>query len=347
VLLTAIMLIGVPLERFEYHFSDPWLGTIGLKKAVYRWYATSTSYYGEHIRMISGFYRSPEIMGWHAMTMVLFSMCLMLRRSNWILLWGLTATWGMYGVLLSGRRKMFLMILVFIGAFIFNFRSWRRTTWWLPAMACLVAVSGGLFYLVDENYLAAAESGLHNAGATAVEKGLTGPLWLAWNVGPFGFGVGTKAQGSQHLSFVPETPQFEGGFERVLVEIGIVGTLAAVLMLAAALRATASCLRQARSHPDTEVVGVALFSLISANLAAFVITFQIFGDPFVIILIGFLGGIMLSLPRVIAPSVEDSLPTGVAETASMSNPPAIAPNTSRWAGTAVLPRSGGARGSER
>jgi hypothetical protein len=340
VLLTAIMLIGVPLERYEYQFSLPWLGTIAMKKSWYRWYAVPTSESGGYVRMISGFYRSPEIMGWHAMTMVLFSIYLMLRRSNWILLWGLTATWGMYGVLLSGRRKMFLMILVFMAAFIFNFRSWRRMSWWLPAMACLVAVSGGVFYFVDEHYLAAAESGLHNAGATAFEKGLLGPLELAWMVGPFGFGVGTKSQGSQHLSFVPETPLFEGGFERILVEIGIVGTLAAVMVVAAAMRATTSCLRVSRSHAGSALVGVALFSLICANLAAFVVTFQIFGDPFVIILIGFIGGIQLSLPRMIASKLDGSLPTAVAETVTMPDRPAVVPNNGRWAGAIVLPRGG-------
>jgi hypothetical protein len=340
VVLTAIMLIGVPLERYDFQFSDPWLGTIATKKSWYRWYATPTHYDGGYVRMISGFYRSPEIMGWHAMTMVLFSMYLMLRRSNWILLWGLTATWGMYGVLLSGRRKMFLMILVFIAAFICNFRSWRRTSWWLPAMACLVAVAAGLFYVVDEHYLAAAESGLHTAGATAVEKGLLGPLWLAWVVGPFGFGVGTKCQGSQHLSFVPETPLFEGGFERILVEIGIVGTLAAMLLLGSALRAAISCLRQARSRPDCEVVGVALFSLICANLASFVVTFQIFGDPFVIILIGFLGGVLLSLPRLIAPAEEPSLPAARAEAVVLPNRSTLVPNTGRRPGAAVLPHAG-------
>src|SRR5262249_35008081 len=270
-------------------------------------------------------------------------MYLMLRRSKWILLWGLTATWGMYGVLLSGRRKMFLMILVFLASFVFNFRSWRRMSWWLPTMACLVTESGGVLDFVDEHYLAAAESGLHNAGAIAVEKGLFGPLWLAWVVGPFGYGVGTKSQGAQHLSFVPETPLFEGGFERILVEIGVVGTLAAVLLVGSALRAAVSSLRQVRSRPDSEVVGVALFSLLCANLAAFVVTFQIFGDPFVIILIGFIGGVLLSLPRVIAPNPDDSLPTGVAETVSMPDRPTVVPNTGRWAGAIVLPRGGMAR----
>jgi hypothetical protein len=341
VLLTAIMLIGVPLEKYDFQFSLPWLGTIAMKKSWYRWYGSQMNGDGGFVRMISGFYRSPEIMGWHAMTMVLFSMYLMLRRNNWILLWALTATWGMYGVLLCGRRKMFLMILVFLASFVFNFRSWRRMRWWLPAMACLVAVSGSMLYLVDEHYLAAAETGLHHAGATAVTKGLLGPLWLAWLVGPFGFGVGTKSQGSQHLSFVPETPQFEGGFERILVEIGIVGTLAAVLLVGSALRAAVSSLRQVRSRPDSEVVGVALFSLISANLAAFVVTFQIFGDPFVIILIGFISGILLSLPRVIAPDPEDSLPTGVAETVMPGR--TVVPNTRRWAGAVVLPDGGVAR----
>jgi hypothetical protein len=347
VLLTAIMLIGVPLERYEYQFSLPWLGTIAMNKSWYRWYAAPTSESGGYVRMISGFYRSPEIMGWHAMTMVLFSIYLMLRRNNWILLWGLTATWGMYGVLLSGRRKMFLMILVFVACFVFNFRSWRRMRWWLPAMACLLAVSLAVFYFVDEHYLAAAESGLHSAGATAFSKGLLGPLELAWLVGPFGFGVGTKSQGAQHLSFVPETPLFEGGFERILVEIGIVGTLAALLLVGSALRAAVSSLRRARSRPDSEVVGVALYSLISANLAAFVVTFQIFGDPFVIILIGFIGGIMLSLPRVIAQNLDSSSPAGIAEPVSTPNRPAVVPNAGRWAGAIVLPRNGLARESGR
>jgi hypothetical protein len=312
VLLTSIMLIGVPLERYEFQFSLPWLGTIAMKKAWYRWYAAPTSEFGGYVRMISGFYRSPEIMGWHAMTMVLFSIYLMVRRNNWILLWGLTATWGMYGVLLSGRRKMFLMILVFMASFVFNFRSWRRMRWWLPAMVALVMISGGLIYLVDEHYIAAAESGLHMAGATAVQKGLAGPLELAWVVGPFGYGVGTKTQGAQHLMFTVNAPNFEGGVERILVEIGVVGTLAAVLVIGATLRALVDCLRQSRFSSDSDVVGGALFSLICTNLAAFVVTFQIFGDPFVVVLIGFLVGVLLSLPGVIKRMEEAPQPVGLA-----------------------------------
>jgi hypothetical protein len=299
VLLTALMLIGVPLERYDFQFSEPWLGTIAMKHNWYRWYAIGTRTEGGYVRMISGFYRSPEIMGWHAMMMVLFSIVLTMRRRGWAFLWGLTALWGMYGVMLSGRRKMFLMILVFIAIFILKFRSWQRTKFWLPAGACLAMLAAGLIYIIDDDYLAAAETGLPIAGGKALEKGIFGPLWLIWVVGPFGYGLGTCTQGAQHLDFSIRTPQLEGGFERVMIEIGIVGTVAAVLVTGIMARALVSSAARSRTDPEREIAGTALLALVGANAAGFVIAFQLFGDPFIVVLISFLAGILLSLPRVI------------------------------------------------
>jgi hypothetical protein len=60
-ILTTIVLIGTPLEYL--HVRSPALGTVGIE-----WNLRFIT--GIEIPLLSGFYRAPDIMGWHAATLV-------------------------------------------------------------------------------------------------------------------------------------------------------------------------------------------------------------------------------------------------------------------------------------
>jgi hypothetical protein len=300
VILMALMLVGAPLEHFGYKFSRPWLGMVATKGAWRRWYSDT-----EWVEMISGFHRSPEIMGWHAATLVILCTYLMARRPALTLAWALLAAWGFSCVLLSGRRKMFLLVVIFLGVFLLLSRGRHRRV--LVFCLGLAAVAGALLlpHLVDDRYVATAQSSLPSAGTRVAGHAFTGPLWLLGNVGLFGYGVGTKTQGAQHLKIDIDTPLMEGGLEKVMIEVGIAGTLALVLVFIALLRCVWVNFRRARAAGVDQTPLAALLAFVVANAATFLVAFQIYGDPLVVVLVGLALGVLLSGSRLAAQRQHD------------------------------------------
>ncbi len=291
--LASLMLVGVPLEYFGVKFSDPWLGTIAMSGVWRRWYG-STGW----VEMISGFYRSPEIMGWHAATLVILAMYLLIRKPAVLPLWGACAGWGLSCALLSGRRKMLFLVVIFLLVFALFARGGQtRKLLFCLAGAALLALPI-LSLLVGDRYLETAQSSLDAVGDRAANTAVSGPLWLLGVVGLFGYGVGTKTQGGQHLGIDLDIPSFEGGFEKVLIELGVVGTAVLILLLIVFVRATLLCFRRIRMARLDATGPTALGAFVIANAAVFIVAFQIYGDPFVVFLVGFAGGLLLSGSRL-------------------------------------------------
>ena len=294
VVVTALMLIGVPLEQAGIKFSLPWLGTISKIGEWRRWYSEEGS-----VAMISGFYRSPEIMGWHAMALVISCIYLIQRRPSWAWIWASLTAWGGYAVLMSGRRKMYLMILVFVLVNALMSQSRVRSRFLSSCLILALCVVPFLFYFVEDDYLKTAESGLTSAGTRVVEKGVIWNPWIFQLVGPFGYGVGTKTQGAQHLSHRIQVPLVEGGMEKILVELGCLGFLASLFVLATMAAIGWRNLRLAPSLGFDSSGPITCFAMVAANLSAFLISFQFFGDPFVMTFLGLLVGILFSTERLI------------------------------------------------
>jgi hypothetical protein len=294
--LVAVMLIGVPLEYMDVKLPVPVLGLINSTEEWRRYFQTGSG--TGFVKMISGFHRSPEVMGWQAAVMVIISLFLLSRRPNWLPLWLGMAVWGVVCVLLSGRRKMLIMIFVFATVFILLSKGWYRR-WLLVVLliACVVLIPVlGIF--VQDDYLRTAES-VREAGSDRIRSQfLEGPLWLLSMVGLVGYGVGTRTQGSQHLLSEVDVPLMEGGFEKILVELGIFGTLAFLLLAAVLMRCAWRCYRRTRLPTSDKVALGGLIAFLTGNLAAFTVAFQIFGDPLVLTLVGFSAGFLLSAPRL-------------------------------------------------
>jgi hypothetical protein len=291
--LTAIMLIGVPLEYAGFKFSRPWLGTIAMTGKNYRWF---NSY--DYVQMISGFHRSPEIMGWHAMAMVICSFYLYLRRPSYAVIWTALATWGAYGIFLSGRRKMLLMLFVFVGTFlVFSTLRNRKRILKAVVLTLLVLIPGILFG-VDDLYQMTLSSGLDTAGSKTAEKVMQGPLWLMGIVGPFGFGVGSLAQGSQHFVQLSNIPLVEGGMEKVMVEVGILGLLLVLFIALQMMILGRQSLKIGQRFLPQAVGPAFCFSYVAANFSAFLIAFQFLGDPFIGTFLGLFIGMLLSTGRL-------------------------------------------------
>ncbi len=292
-LLTTLMLIGVPLEYAGVKFSDKWLGMVDAK-GDWIHHISET----EWVRMLSGFYRSPEIMAWHAATLACIAIYMLVRKPTLAPLWLAQTAWGLGCVALSGRRKMFILVLLFAGMFILFTEGRRRGQLLVWFLIGALGVSWILFTTVDERYLDATGSVFRSTTPRISSHTYSGPLWLLSIVGPFGFGVGTKTQGAQHLSESIEAPLIEGGFEKILVEVGFFGTSIAIMMAIILYRAVYQLSRRVLQTQGDTTTLAALLAFLAANVMAFTVAFQVYGDPLIGILLGFSLGLILSASRL-------------------------------------------------
>ena len=108
--ITAVALIGVPLEYNGMQWRS--LGLVGLTPMTIRHMPCI------QIRMLSGFYRAPDVMGWHAamLTVIGITMALRAKVLSRAWPWMLITGWGFVNCILSGRRKAVYMIAVFAAA---------------------------------------------------------------------------------------------------------------------------------------------------------------------------------------------------------------------------------------
>lgn len=164
-------------------------------------------------------------------------------------------------------------------------------------------------WLVNETYLLAFFIGLDFAGSKVAEHGMQGPLWLLGIVGPFGYGVGTVTQGAQHFGEAIDVPLVEGGIEKVMVELGLLGALSAMIFAGAVSWTAIKIVRHSVRFYSSDLVTPFCFAMVVANLSAFLIAFQFLGDPFIATFVGLLYGGLLA--------------TGSRQTQGIPSPPVV------------------------
>jgi hypothetical protein len=317
--ITSIAMIGTPLEYLNVKWRA--LGTVALSTGNYR-YMT-----GLEIRLLSGFYRGPDIMGIHAaiLTMVGVIMALRLRglRRTWI--WMLVTGWGFLNCLLSGRRKAVYMIVVFLMAFLW--RYFRR----LSAAHAVAFGSVGLVMVfillrVSQNE----QSSAYTQSAVTSQQEIYGRLegGLVGTVeqsGIMGAGLGSATQGAYHVlgeKGVARLGWQEGGLGKLAMELGIPGLLA-VALLGAAMMMT---MLKISKHPDvpgsTQLTRAALFGIVIANVVEFMASAQAYSDAVITLLAAFFVGCLFATAsldeRLAAASAEEPVPTRLPLTAPLT-----------------------------
>src|SRR5205085_9234571 len=101
---TSIALIGTPLEYFKVSWNA--LGLVALPGGYIRHLP------GLQIRILSGFYRAPDIMAWHASMLTIIGIIMALRAGalRKAYPWAVVAGWGFLNCIISGRRKAAYMV---------------------------------------------------------------------------------------------------------------------------------------------------------------------------------------------------------------------------------------------
>jgi hypothetical protein len=289
-IVTSMAMIGTPLEYFRYDWRA--LGTVALGENL-------RLITGLSIRLLSGFYRAPDIMGWHAAMLTIIGIIMTIRvrslRSSWI--WMLVSGWGFINCMMSGRRKAIYMIAVFAAVFLWRF--FRRLS-----LAQLVSFGlvGVVMVVVVSKMSQNEESSTYTQGAYTtqaevwerLEGGLFGTIEQS---GIMGAGLGTATQGVYHVLRTDSATTLgwqEGGLGKLAMELGVPGLLAAamvgVVMFLTMLKIS--------GHPDvpgsSQLLRAGLFGIIAANVVEFMVSAQAFSDPVLTLMTAFFVGCMFA-----------------------------------------------------
>lgn len=265
------------------------------------WYRTHEAL---AVPMVSGLFRSPEVSGWHAALATVAVFALVARQPwRWdTCIWLLAGGMGIFACVMSTRRKALAMLGLFVALAVLQFLWTRRgaaVARLVAAVGCAVAVALALFQLVhaDPLYLTLASQVDDVQARIAVS--LCYDLQLALHhAGWMGFGLGSFAPGLQHLQMSQLNFGLEGGLNRIALEGGIIGLTIFVSVVALIMVEAVRSLLRTRAGSDERETALLLWSIVAANSIAFAFNQQLFGDPIVLGMLGFLTGLAVSMHRV-------------------------------------------------
>jgi hypothetical protein len=208
-------------------------------------------------------------------------------------------------VVLTGRRKMLMTLSLFWVAQFFLLSVLRRGVSRRLLMVLVVglAVSVGFGVMssgeTSSSYVIRGTSVFGSVGervGTSVmlfESALGRSSWL-------GLGAGTASQGMRYAGvdmFGYVGGSAESGIGYIAVELGIPGVLAILWLTATIALVMWRQLKRVAQISDTNLIqSVSYLSLLAANMATFATATQLYGDYFVLIILGvFAGGLYASI----------------------------------------------------
>ena len=298
--MAALMLAGGPLEAFGLQERFPMIGTERLGH-IWVTYRTGTA-----VHMLAGFFRSPDVMGWHASLVFMVAVIMAFRSrgaGRW--LWIGVAAWGVLNIWLCGRRKMLSMIPIFTGAYlllVLRFSTFRR----IVSVAATALMIGGLgWYIITTLYHDEAVerfylTTIEEAEVRVQQHGIRAVISTVRQAGFWGYGLGMSQQGVHNLKVEKPHLWQEGGAGKLVAELGIPGAVLYLLLWYELLMTAYHVIRLAR-RDENFFFTAGIASILVANLSAAVVSAQIFGDPLVALLLAFLIGLLFSAARGQAP----------------------------------------------
>jgi len=303
----GLMLTGSIFEYIGW-FKDS--GLIGSEALGFEWVRRHSGY---SVDMIAGFYRSPDVMGWHAaavsmLTIVLAQASKGRRRLGWSLLCIL----ALAALLMCGRRKMVYMVPVFLAGLGWIYWQAGKSSRVIALLGLIILPVGAAWLVGDQ--IAEDTSNIRYYSQTSDETmdrleqhGFESLLGTYEQTGFFGAGLGVATPGVHHLDIERPRAWQESGTSRVLVELGVMGAFGMLLVMATIVfsvwRVT---INQLRTRAASAPYAAGLFAFFLANVGSLVVSGQILADPFIAAFLGLLVGMNLSLPRLQAAERQSS-----------------------------------------
>lgn len=256
----------------------------------------------------SGLMRVGEIAAWHAGTavMLLIMFGVRNRQLSFRIIAGVASVLLIGAIVLTGRRKMIMAVAIFLAVFVLvMMRYWRGTNRITALIAVLSLCVTVYVWLQPEEGVTA----LYAARGASVFEDATARLVEAWNLlwagyargGIFGLGAGLSAQGSQYFGAgaADVGGAAEGGGGKIVVELGVIGLILVVYLVWRLFRHFDAFLRMVPAEDEyLSVTLAALIAIIIANGTTFLVATQVFGDTFVLVLMGFFAGFLFAFERL-------------------------------------------------
>lgn len=297
-LVTAIILTGTYIEHMG--LAPAW-SALGTEVFGSRWIRYTD--YGP-VPLYSGFYRSPDVMGWHAVVAGMCSLMMGIReRRSKRLFWFLISAWAIGAAMVCGRRKMIMMLPLF--GMILSWIYWRAKSTsravTIAGTIILVFVAGYIIYnqfAEDQGIEYYYIKYLGDAPLRVKSHGIDSVIETFRQSGFFGEGLGFAVQGSQYVTADKPRVWQEGGLEKILVELGVPGFLAFILIATALFHAILRIVLHQISpgSPDFSIYA-GLAAIVLANAGSFIVSHQVYGDFFIMTYFSFLTGMLLSAAR--------------------------------------------------
>lgn len=271
---------------------------------------------GVIVQLVSGFFRSPDIAGFHAANAMMVSAILLLNRGDQPRLkrrinplWLSTAIWCVVPLMLCGRRKMLIMPAVFIMAYLLyvqlaSRQSIARVVTYLVLIVLIAAIPLSLYRDQEgirdhQEYYATTFT---DVTPRLKENVVGGVIETVKQSGLLGSGLGVATQGAQHIATEARRDVWqEDGISRLFKELGVPGVGMFLIAFTIFFRNCRIQIRRQTYLPLIEIQAM-IFALVIANFASFVVSHQHFsGDPanalWVLLFIGvFVGTLALRDP---------------------------------------------------
>ncbi len=304
---SLLMITGVYLSYMGYDWAI--LRSVGEGLFIY-------SVAEGRLTLYSGFLRSPEIAAWHAATSICLIVLLLLIRRRPVIVMGASGLVSLFllgALLLTGRRKFLVEVFLFIAIYAVFLTWFRKGTTKLAYALVVMTAVGFLTYLyfapkqMDSNVASYYQRGL------SVQKDVTERVsvmtvdsfkYVIDHNGILGAGAGTGSQGAQHFGGGAEIvgASAEGGLAKVLAELGVPGLILLFWLAIGLVRYLHSIVRHVKQgDPMRARMTYGLLAFLIANSLVYVVAHQIFGDVFVLIILGFCLGFVLAMPRMSIP----------------------------------------------
>jgi hypothetical protein len=260
----------------------------------------------------NGFMRSPEVAAWHLGATAAFLIVLAVAFKRTTLRWVTPAL--VIGLLtvatFTGRRKVLIMVAAFAAIYFLLLMYYRQRTG-VRAMVVSIAAGGllmiGSLVMAPEDsavdpYVGRGKTVFRDAADRFEKLGLGSIAGAVRVAGPWGLGAGSVGQGTQHFGGASGSARYnaEGGLGKITVELGIPGLLLAMLSALLVMRSLRRSLAVvAKADPELLRLNLGLLAFAAGNVPVFAGAAQIYGDPFVLFMLGSCLGFVLAGPRLI------------------------------------------------
>jgi hypothetical protein len=285
---TSIALVGTLLEYLRVHWRI--LGMVGFEGDFIRHLP------GIQIRLLSGVFRGPDVMAWHAamLTAIAIAMALRAGMKKGALVWGSVAAWGFFNCMIAGRRKAIYMVAVFCAAFVWRYAKRLKTSQILAFLGVMVVLYG-LVYQLKSNE----QTSVYAAGAVASQQELQerlegGALETFRQFGLMGAGLGTATQGVYHLLGTTNVGWQEGGLGKLAVEVGLPGIIGLLVIGWLVVRLLLRLTKIGDVPGSSQFIRATLFGLVAANAASFMASAQAYTDAVLALSTGFFVGALFA-----------------------------------------------------